>query len=156
MEFIVINQTSHRVPRKMISALSLKLVRELKSYGFNLPKNMQIPIVFVGESQGRKLNFKFRKKNYATDVLSFGSISIDKIAKKKNIFADENDAELVICFDVIQKNAVEHNLTTQQELGYMLIHGVLHLLGLDHEKSKKEAQKMFKIQDAIFEKLFIN
>ncbi|MNT92934.1 Endoribonuclease YbeY [compost metagenome] len=58
-----------------------------------------------------------------------------------------------MCPDVLKKQAKDHDLTYKHELGYMLLHGVLHLLGYDHETSEEDAEKMFKIQDEAFEKL---
>lgn len=84
---------------------------------------------------------QFRKKNYATDILSFAGDLEDSLG------------ELVLCSQVLQKQAKEHKLTFNEELGYMLTHGVLHLMGFDHEKSKKEAKIMHDIQDLIFDKL---
>jgi probable rRNA maturation factor len=55
--------------------------------------------------------------------------------------------------DVIAVQAREHGLLVREELGYMIIHGFLHLLGYDHEKSPGAAEKMFNIQDQLFEKL---
>ncbi len=88
------------------------------------------------------MNHEFRGKDYATDVLSFDSLEPTSLG------------ELVLCPEVLKRQAQEHGLTYQQELGYMLLHGVLHLLGYDHETNPKDAEKMFALQDAVFETLF--
>jgi probable rRNA maturation factor len=87
----------------------------------------------------KKLNKKMRQANYATDILSF--------------CGDEGDSfgELVICPQVLKKQAKEHGFSFQHELIYMLIHGVLHLLGYDHEQHQRKASEMFRIQDKIFQ-----
>ena len=66
---------------------------------------------------------------------------------------DESLGDLVICLDVIKRQAKEHGLTVQEELGYMVLHGFLHLLGYDHEANVRDAKKMFTLQDDLFEKL---
>ncbi len=81
------------------------------------------------------------KKNKPTDVLSFDPIEPDDLG------------ELVLCPSVLRKQAKEHKLKYEIELGYMVIHGVLHLLGYDHEKTEKEAKKMFRLQDLVFDAL---
>jgi probable rRNA maturation factor len=53
----------------------------------------------------------------------------------------------------LKRQAREHKLSFQHELGYMVLHGILHLLGYDHETSEADAEKMFAIQDEVFEKL---
>ncbi len=106
-----------------------------------------LSIVLVGQTRIRKLNKKYRGKNQITDVLSFGN----------------GLNEIVICLREVQKNAKRFTpleiagsknkrrkkesltgfeSTFKQELARVLIHGILHLLGYDHEKSKKEAKKM--------------
>jgi len=94
-------------------------------------KEVGLSIVFVGQGEMRKLNKKYRGKNKVTDVLSFGS--------------ELN--EIVICLREVKKNAKKYNSTFKKELVQVLIHGILHLLGYEHEKTKKEAEKMEKKQE---------
>jgi len=94
-------------------------------------KEIDLSIVFVGQGRIRKLNKKYREKNKVTDVLSFG----------------EELNEVVICLREVKKNAKKYNLTLKKELARVLIHGILHLLGYEHEKSKKEAEKMEKKEE---------
>jgi probable rRNA maturation factor len=96
---------------------------------------MDLTIVFLDTAAAKKINCEFRGKNYATDILSF------------------DGGELVLCPQVLKRQAKEHKHSFNAELGYMLIHGVLHLKGFDHEKSKSAAAKMFKIQDQVFDRL---
>ncbi len=97
--------------------------------------------VFVNSAEIRRLNKKFRDKDRATDVLSFAPVEPDSLG------------ELVFCPQVIRKQAFEHGLSYRDELLYMLIHGILHLLGYEHEKSDKQARVMYRLQDRIFEQL---
>jgi probable rRNA maturation factor len=50
----------------------------------------------------------------------------------------------------VHKQAKQHQLASEEEFSYLFIHGLLHLLGYDHEQSQAEAKKMFKIQDKLF------
>lgn len=124
------------VKHKILSASQKKLIRG----------EPELVIVFVSSAQMKKINKQFRGKEYATDVLSFES---EGLSHEKALSL----GELVLCMPVIKRQAREHGLSFKEELGYMVLHGMLHLLGFDHELSKAEALRMFKIQDEIFEKL---
>jgi probable rRNA maturation factor len=101
----------------------------------------ELTLVFLEKKPALKINQEFRGKAYATDVLSFDSMD------------PGSWGELILCPEVLKLQAKEHKLSYQHELGYMLLHGVLHLLGYDHETSEEDAREMFAIQDAIFAKL---
>jgi len=119
-----------------------------------------LTVVLVGQTQGRQLNLQFRGRDYATDVLSFApskpsSLPITPgslpIALGNFPVEPGNLGELVFCVPVIKKQAQEHKLTVEEEFFYLLIHGVLHLLGYDHEKNDKGAAQMYRLQDGIFD-----
>lgn len=135
----IINQTKDRIPRDFIKSWTDQVFTELKKR--NLAKLCNITVVFVSESKIKKLNSQYRNKNKATDVLSFESDDPESLG------------ELVLCLPVLKKQAREHKLTLKEEIGYMILHGILHLLGYDHETSERDAKKMFRLQDSIFEKL---
>jgi len=99
----------------------------------------ELNIVFVDKKEIRKLNSNFRGIDLETDVLSF---SYDD--------EDEVFGEIIICPEVIKTQAKEYGNTFKQELTYMLIHGILHLAGYNHESNPEEAKEMFNIQEEIF------
>lgn len=107
-----------------------------------IKKINSLVVVFVSSKKSKELNYKYRKKNKPTDILSFSSIEEGVLG------------ELVICMDIIKQQSIEHKLSQRDELSYMLLHGILHLLGYDHEKTS-EAKKMFGIQDHIYSKYLI-
>ncbi|KUK49860.1 MAG: Endoribonuclease YbeY [Parcubacteria bacterium 33_209] len=84
-------------------------------------------IAIVDSEEIKKLNFQYRKLDKPTDVLSFG----------------EDINEIVICPEEVRKNGDDFN----KELKEVAIHGVLHLLGYDHEDDESEAKKMFNKQN---------
>jgi probable rRNA maturation factor len=90
-----------------------------------------ITLRFVNAAEGKKLNFAFRNKDYATNVLTF-----PYELSKKNIAAD-----IIFCLPVIQKEASEQGKAVKAHLAHLIIHGCLHAQGLDHENDK-EAKKM--------------
>lgn len=98
-----------------------------------------LTLVFVGEKEGRELNKRFRKKGYATDVLSFAPVE------------EKSLGELVFCWPVLKRQAMEHDLSLRDEFRYLLIHGILHLLGYDHENHDRQAKEMYRLQDNVFD-----
>lgn len=107
-----------------------------------------LSIALVGQGRMRKINKKYRGKNRVTDVLSFSSskILMEKF-KIGNLQKIEGLGEIVISIREVKKNAKRLKSNFEKELAQVLIHGILHLLGYDHEKSEKEAKEMDKKQN---------
>ena len=78
-----------------------------------------------GDEELRQLNHKFRKKDYSTDVLSFPTTA-----------GHEDLGELAISFDRARAQAADLGHTVDEELRILMLHGVLHLTGLDHERDR--------------------
>ena len=99
--------------------------------------NQGATIVFVGDEAIRKLNGQFRGKNYATDVLSFPS--------QAEPFEVENGSQLgevVISVQRAMAQAKEHGLTFSGEVKQLILHGLLHLCGYDHETDRGEMNRL--------------
>lgn len=136
----LVNQSKHPMPRAFLKSWVIELEKALKACNVQIPRKAELTIVFLDPKPARDLNQQYRGRNYATDVLSF--------------LNDESPlGDLVLCPEVLKTQAVDHELSFREELGYMVIHGTLHLLGFDHENTKKEARLMFQLQDAIFARL---
>lgn len=102
---------------------------------FRLKKN--ISIALVSEIEIKNLNKVYRHKNKVTDVLSF------------NIDSAEILGEIVICLAKAKKQALEHKTSLKAELQLLTVHGILHLLGYDHELSEQEYLRQEKAQEKI-------
>ena len=94
----------------------------------------KVGLRLVNDSEIKRLNSHFRGKNYVTDILSFPAPEPFRSAGHLG--------ELVISLPVMKRQARENSLKPDRELQILLVHGVLHLLGLDHEKSRKQAAEM--------------
>ena len=143
MDIQFINQTSADIPEKalldFLNDCLLKLPTKDKE---QLVPIDELTVVFVGTDQIQQLNKEFRGKDSPTDILSFAPVE------------EKSLGELIVCVEIIEKQAVEHDLSLVQEYCYMLIHGVLHLLGYDHEKDDTEAERMYLLQDNLFNDYF--
>lgn len=96
-------------------------------------------VQLVGNAEMRKLNRLYRRKDYATDVLSFAS---PEPFRSMGFLG-----ELVIALPVLKRQAREHHHSLETELWILLTHGLLHLLGMDHELGQR-AEKEQRLWEA--------
>ena len=141
MQVNIVKLSSWRIPRKFIHVWFEDLSKELKKRAKHSIGKKEITLAFVKKNHIKKLNQDFRSKGKVTDILSFSG------------FTESELGELVLCGDVLDKQALEHKLSRNEELGYLLIHGVLHLLGYEHEKGGQDEKVMFELQDKLFDVL---
>lgn len=144
MEALVVNESKNVTQTKKIQKQLDAVIRglsKLKLRNHKLLKSEMITLVFLDPPQMKKINKQFRGKNKPTDVLSFAPVEEDSLG------------EILFCVEVLKKQAKEQKHSLDHEFLYMLIHGVLHLLGYDHELSEKEEKLMFRIQDQLFAQL---
>ena len=100
-------------------------------------KQSDVTIVFLSDGAIRKLNKQFRSKDYATDVLSFPG--------QAEPFENENQSnlgEVVISVDRAAEQAKENDLTFSNEVEQLILHGLIHLSGYDHEKDDGEMNRL--------------
>ena len=104
---------------------------------FNISKNFYFTVHSINEDESKKINKKTFNKNFPTDVLSFPLYNnIDSINNlDKNMSEDMGD--MFVCRNVIKKNAKIYNKDFSEELQYIVIHGLLHLIGYSHKKDDK-------------------
>ena len=100
---------------------------------------MQITLRFVDEIEGRELNQSFRQKDYATNVLTYeyGAIDTIKVGRKT---LPVHAADIVLCWPVLCTEAKAQNKTISHHVAHLLIHGVLHAQGYDHEEETQASQ----------------
>ena len=102
----------------------------------------EISLKLTDDKEMRKLNKKHRSLDKTTDVLSFPMNETKNI--EENILGD-----IVISVDTLRKQAKKYDMTINDELAFLYVHGLLHLLGYDHEISQTEENNMFKLQNEI-------
>jgi len=102
-----------------------------------------LSIALVSPVRMRELNKEYRKKDRATDVLSFSGLK-EKLKNFKVARAQKSQSlgEIIICPSEVKKNAKKYGFTFKKEIARVLIHGILHLFGYDHGKRQAEAEKM--------------
>ncbi|MFZ3057691.1 MAG: rRNA maturation RNase YbeY [Minisyncoccales bacterium] len=126
-----LSEKYRKIDTVFLKKVATKVFKEEKN-----KKKIELSIAIVNPQEIKKLNKEYRKKNKPTDVLSFGEVGGDI-------------SEIVICPEEVEKNGKDF----KKELTLVLIHGILHLLSYDHEKTKKEAEKMFQKQEEYLSKI---
>ena len=96
-----------------------------------LESDAEITVRIVGTEEGQALNRDYRKKDYATNVLTFDYTQTPLVT-----------ADLVLCAPVVAKEAKENKKTLRDHYAHLLVHGTLHAQGYDHETSAADADAM--------------
>ena len=134
------NQSKIRIDRRKIRSAVLKILKILEC------ADKEISINFVDDTKIKQLNKQYLGKDKATNVLSF--------SLRENEYGNINPqilGDIIISVETAQKDAAYGNFTVDQEIDFLIIHGLLHLLGYDHENTtKKETRKMRKKERELF------
>jgi probable rRNA maturation factor len=118
------------------------ILKVLKTLGKN---NWDLSVLFCGNAYIKSLNARYRKKNEATDVLSFplGETVDDGKGGMRCLPGD-----IVISLPALEENAVFFGVSTDEELRRLLVHGILHLDGMDH-KTNRAGEPMLEKQEKV-------
>tara|TARA_B100001939_G_scaffold257125_1_gene224027 strand:- start:583 stop:1026 length:444 start_codon:yes stop_codon:yes gene_type:complete len=117
----------------------IKLIKAVKTFSeqFRISENFYFTLHSLGENESKDLNKKTFNKNTATDVLSFPLYNNINMINQLDANMSEDMGDMFICRNVIKKNAKIYEKELIEELQYIVIHGVLHLIGYSHEKNDK-------------------
>ena len=102
-----------------------------------LDRDARVAIRFVGEREGRALNGRYRGQDHATNVLTFVYDEVDLLA-----------GDLVLCAPVLRREAKAQGKALPEHCAHLVVHGMLHLQGLDHDTERK-ARRMESRETAI-------
>ena len=94
-----------------------------------LGKKYSLSIALIDEKKSREINKKYRNKDKATNVLSFAF--------------SKNEGEILLCSSVIKKEAKNFEKTFSQFMGFLVIHGMLHLKGMEHSSKMERAEQKY-------------
>ncbi len=124
-KFSIVNETKGKLPSLPFGQYKNKI----------LGKNYELDLIFVDDKKIKSLNKTFRKKDSATDILSFP--------------IDKNLGQIFICEKMAKKKAREFEREYNNFIAFLFIHGAVHLLGHEHgnkmEKLEAKYRKIFKI-----------
>ena len=134
----VIMATLDNIDERIKNGLTLPYYADIDTEVWQ-EKSKALDIYITDAVEGQELNLEARGKDYATNILSYPS---DLPAAIIGLMPTLPLGELVICHGVVVREAAEQNKTVNQHISHLLIHGLLHLLGFDHELGQAEQDEM--------------
>jgi len=127
---LIKNFTKNKLNQKYLNKIAEKTLEVAK-----FKKPVEISLVITGEKRIRSLNKKYRKINKITDVLSFGNEGFVGLPNKIIYLG-----EIFICYPQAVKQAKQKKHSVKKEMAILLIHGMLHLLGYDHQGDYEDSE----------------
>lgn len=111
-------------------------------------EDAELSITFVDKSEIQEINKMYRDKDKVTDVISFALEEDEPDIDMSEFNIPRVLGDIIICSDVAQEQSESYGHSFERELGFLALHGFLHLLGYDHMNEEDE-KEMFGRQDAI-------
>ncbi len=134
------SQNKIKIDKRKIRSTVLKIMKILDC------ADKEISLSFVDDEIIKELNKKYLGKNKPTNVISF--------SLREGEYNDINPqimGDIIISAETAQRDALNGNLTVSQEIDFLIIHGILHLLGYNHENTtRKETNKMLQKEKTLF------
>jgi probable rRNA maturation factor len=148
---IVNNQEICKIDEELIEKISKTVLEnELLNIGF-ITGNFSVSVIFVDNEFIRDLNAKYRLKDSPTDVLSFSYLQGENGEEIEIEGEPIEVGEVFLSVETLKTQALEWGNSLEREIIFILIHGLLHLCGFNHE-NKKEKEEMFEKQEMYFAK----
>lgn len=175
------NFTQNEIDEELFQRIAEKTLKVIdkEKPGLSLSKGkIEISLAIVGNGRMRRLNKMYRGRNRVTDVLAFGdksvlpylakafprlkkpASSLSKGREKIEFIQPPNGikrlGEIILCYPRAKKQAKRLGHSLEKELAILLIHGLLHLLGYEHERGGEEEKKMKEVESKILGEIGIS
>lgn len=137
---IVSRKAGSKISRRDVKKIALKVLELMKHDGAELSLGL------VDNKEIQALNARFRKKDAPTDVLAFPAD--ERLALEEPLLGD-----VIISVEKAKEQAEERKRSLHEEIVTLLIHGILHLIGYDHERSARDARIMGRLEKKIYRML---
>jgi len=134
----VFNQTEEKIDLKYIKKISNFALKKENV------RNGIINIILVNEEKIREINKEYRKIDRVTDVISFALEEGEKLSFSFGRLL----GDIYVCIPRMKQQALEYGHSEKRELSFLIVHGILHLLGYDHME-KQDEEVMFEKQELI-------
>ena len=138
MKIAILNrQRRRKIPTKMLRAAAVKILSDLGC------TSSELSVSIVGDRAMRVLNREYLQKDHPTNVISFSMQEGEYGSLVPGLLGD-----VVISADTATKEADDAGITLQERLVFLLLHGILHLTGYDHERSGEAEARRMEAQEA--------
>lgn len=144
------NDDDNTINQEILDLLSSLLTYAAKAEG--VPENAEVSVTFMSDKEIKEINADYRGIDKPTDVISFaleeqgeGEIKVHGTSDMPTVLGD-----IIISIDTAKRQAEEYEHSLNREIGFLALHGFLHLLGYDHLNEDDE-KKMFGRQKEILE-----
>ncbi len=152
MDTLIINQQSKVIYTRVMQKTILNVANAVAKMA-KIPKNTELSILIVDNVYIQELNFIYRQQNRPTDVLSFALNELADDEPELDLEGEINAlGDIVISLEQAQLQSEEFGHSLERELGYLVAHGMLHLLGYDHEDDT-ERELMRNLEEKIMQKV---
>lgn len=144
---------SSRLRRRWISLSGVHSLAEniLKAAGAS---RSDLSLLLVGDRAMRRLNRRYRSKDRTTDVLAFPMQHVrPRLTSHASRFTSSMLGDVVISLLQAERQAARAGHSLEREMAVLMIHGLLHLLGYDHERSAREAARMSRREASVLRRL---
>ena len=118
---------------RLQAALTRPMIRRWVKAALFAPA--ELTIRFVDAAEGQALNRDYRAKDYATNVLTFAYNEGEEIADDA-----PTQADIILCTDVLEQEAKQQKKTVEEHAAHLIVHGVLHAQGYDHDDDGEAAE----------------
>ena len=132
------NQLLREIDETEVVTLMGSIIKDL-----GCSDDSELSVLFTTDEEIQRLNFEFRRLNEPTNVLSFPMLGVGPV---------DAIGDIAVSIPTAVREAREYEITESERLCRLLIHGLLHLLGYDHEVSKEEEDKMFAKEEELMQK----
>jgi probable rRNA maturation factor len=127
------------IPERKIKEIIKFVLKEMEK------DNSELSLVLCNNDYIHFYNKEYRNKDYPTDVLSF--VDGERIGKITYL------GDIIISIDKVKSQSEEYGVSFEEEFSRLLVHGILHLLGYDHETSEENEKVMMSIQDKLVDEV---
>lgn len=144
MSIGIFNKTEEKIDKSFVRKVVKHTLKKMEA------EKSEVNIIFVGLEEIHEINKTYRNVDRPTDVISFALEDTDDVT----VYEERVLGDIYICLDKVHEQAKEYGHTEIREMAFLIVHGLLHLLGYDH-MIKEEEKIMFGLQEEILNEMGI-
>lgn len=144
MSIGIFNKTEEKIDKSFVRKVVKHTLKKMKA------EKSEVNIIFVGLEEIHEINKTYRNVDRPTDVISFALEDTEDVT----VYEERVLGDIYICLDKVHEQAKEYGHTEIREMAFLIVHGLLHLLGYDH-MIKEEEKIMFGLQEEILNEMGI-